>query len=82
MTQPSTDSRVRALVAALFQVDEASLGPVVSPATLPAWDSMGHLNLVLELEQEFGIALAPERVEKMLDLAAVVAAVEDALSRR
>ena len=29
------------------------------------WDSMNHLNLVVELEMEFGISLEPEEIARM-----------------
>ncbi|MBQ5388607.1 MAG: acyl carrier protein [Paludibacteraceae bacterium] len=31
-----------------------------------AWDSMNHLNLVVELEMEFGISLEPEEIGRMI----------------
>ena len=71
-------ARVRPLIAALFHVPADSVGPQTSQQNLPAWDSMGHLNLVLELEQEFGVSLPPEAAEKMTDVAAVVRVIEAA----
>lgn len=32
-----------------------------------AWDSMNQLNLVIELEMEFGISLEPEEIGRMVD---------------
>ena len=71
-----TDSllqRVSAIVAATFNVSEADIAPGTSPATLEAWDSMGHLMLVLALEQDFGIQIPPESVERMTDVGSIVA---------
>jgi len=72
----STEARVRQIVSTLFDVPLAQVTLETSSKTLPAWSSMGHLTLVLELEQEFGISLPPEVVEKMTDVAAVVKAVD------
>ena len=36
-----------------------------SQATCPAWDSMGQLNLVAELEDAFDISLEPEEIGEM-----------------
>jgi len=30
------------------------------------WDSLTHLNLVLALEEEFGIEITPEEIEKKI----------------
>jgi acyl carrier protein len=81
MTRETTASRVREVMAALFQILVEELTDETSPGTLPAWDSLGHLNLVVELEQEFGISLSPERVESMVSLPAVISAVEAELPR-
>lgn len=36
-----------------------------SQTTCPAWDSMGQLNLVAELEEAFDISLEPEEIGEM-----------------
>ena len=36
-----------------------------------AWDSMNHLNLVVELAIEFGVSLEQEEIARMVDYAAV-----------
>jgi len=36
-----------------------------SQKTCAAWDSMGQLNLVAELEDQFGISLEPEEIGQM-----------------
>ncbi|MEI6666736.1 MAG: acyl carrier protein [Acidobacteriota bacterium] len=71
--------RVHAIVATLFSARQESVTDATSPADLEKWDSMGHLSLVLELEQEFGVALAPECVERMRDVGSVVRELEGAL---
>jgi len=68
--------RVKQLIAALFNVDEATLTEESSPATVPAWDSMAQLMLVLELEQEFGIEIPPETAEKLTTISDIVALVD------
>ena len=36
-----------------------------SQATCEKWDSMGQLNLVVELEMEFGFSFEPEEIAEM-----------------
>lgn len=43
-----------------------------SQATCPAWDSMGQLNLVAELEDAFDISLEPEEIGEMRNFEDVV----------
>ena len=42
-----------------------------SQKTCEQWDSMAQLNLVLELEDEFGISLEPEEIGEMTDFETV-----------
>lgn len=39
-----------------------------SPDTIPSWDSVSHLNLILSLEAEFGVSFSPEDVMEMLSV--------------
>lgn len=64
MNDPLLD-RVRQAVSDVFGVPLAEVVPDSSPQTVEAWDSMGHLNLVLALEQAFGVQLAPEEIAGM-----------------
>lgn len=32
---------------------------------VPEWDSLSHLSLILELEEEFHLGLTPEEIENM-----------------
>jgi acyl carrier protein len=64
--------RVKQLISALFNVDAASLAPESSTIDVPAWDSMGQLMLILELEQQFEIEIPPERAEKLTSILEIV----------
>ena len=46
-----------------FELD--SVDTTCSQAACPAWDSMGQLNLVAELEEAFDISLEPEEIGEM-----------------
>ena len=49
---------VEEVVAAVFGVERAEVDDRSSPETVEGWDSMGHLNLVLELERNFNVSIA------------------------
>ena len=50
----------------IFQSD--SISDDISQSNCEIWDSMNHLNLVVELENEFDISLEPEEIAAMKDL--------------
>jgi acyl carrier protein len=52
---------------------QAEIGPHESIATLPAWTSLGHVRVVLELEEALGRSLATEEVVGIDSVAAVAA---------
>lgn len=64
--------RICAIMAITFNVPASSITPATNPETLEAWDSMGHLNLVLALEQELNISISPEDGERMKDVETIV----------
>ena len=72
--------KVRRLASDLFDVPVSQLTAESSPATLEHWDSVQHLNLVLALEEEFGVKFEPEDMEKMQTIGQVTQAVTDKLS--
>jgi acyl carrier protein len=69
--------RVKQIISTLFNVDEASLTAASSAKDISAWDSMGQLMLILELEQQFDIQIPPERAEKLISIAQIVDFVEE-----
>ncbi len=67
--------RIRATVAAVFDLSPAEVPDDASPETLADWVSLRHLELVLELEMSFGVRVPAEVVPELLSLDAI----EDAL---
>ena len=60
-----------------FELD--SVDTTCSQATCPAWDSMGQLNLVAELEEAFDISLEPEEIGEMKSFEDIVRLVSSKL---
>ncbi len=42
-----------------------------SQDTIPEWDSLGHLSVVMELEQEFGIKFNSSAIPKLTSLESI-----------
>lgn len=68
-------TEVRQAVADVFGLDTASVSDASSPENVPAWDSIGHLNLILAVEQQFGVSLDPNDIPKLTSVAALADAV-------
>lgn len=66
---------VRQTVAEVFALDPSTVGSDSSPETIPAWDSLGHLNLILALEQQFDISFDPDQIPQLTSVQALADAV-------
>ena len=58
-------------MSAVFGVAESSIRDTDSPATISAWDSVGHLQLMLALEQEFGVQFEADEFATLAGVAAL-----------
>jgi acyl carrier protein len=53
-------------MAAVFGIDASAIDEQASPGSIEQWDSLRHMNLVLALEEEFGVRFSEEQIEQML----------------
>jgi len=72
----STFEQVRSIASDIFGVPAEKITAESSPETIENWDSMQHLNLVLAVEEKFGVQLEPEDIEQMKNVGAVAKVVE------
>jgi len=59
------------VIAHVMHVHRASIGDETSNQTLPEWDSLNHVNLILSLEAEYGVSFSPEEALEMTCVAAL-----------
>ena len=57
------EEKVLEILKDLFELD--TVDETCSQETCEKWDSMGQLNLVVELESEFDVTLEPEEIGEM-----------------
>jgi acyl carrier protein len=70
LSEPTFHSAVD-LISSAIQCDAASLTPDSRLAAHPNWDSIAHLNVMMLLEQEFGIEINDVTIDRFTTLAAV-----------
>jgi acyl carrier protein len=68
---PQILERVRGIAADVLQMNPASLNAESSPQTVESWDSVQHLNLVLALEEQFGVQFEPDEMDGMKSIGAI-----------
>ncbi len=57
------EEKVLEILKDLFELE--TVDETCSQATCEKWDSLGQLNLVVELESEFDVSLEPEEIGEM-----------------
>ncbi len=62
---------LKRIIARVLQVSPDSVTDESSSRTLPQWDSMGHMNVVMALENEFRVRFTVHEILEMRDLPAV-----------
>ena len=61
----SADDRLKAVMAAVLGIDVATIGRSTSAQTVASWDSLRQVQLVVTLEEEFGVTFAGERIAEL-----------------
>jgi acyl carrier protein len=64
------------LVAELFAVDPASVRDTDTPATLPGWTSLKHMELVATLEEVYGVRFSVSEIKSFTSVGSVRAVLE------
>jgi acyl carrier protein len=76
MTKDEIRTRARAILATTLKADPQAIADDVSQANLSEWDSVRHMNVVIALENEFGIEFEDAELQTLTSLPLVVAAIE------
>jgi len=77
MTNAPNQRLLSCFQAVFLDTEEAALADA-SIDTLPTWDSVAQVTLITVVEEEFGIAIDPERYEELTSFGAFVEVVHGA----
>jgi acyl carrier protein len=64
-------------ITAILKVEPSRVTPELSQENTPQWDSLNHLRLVLELEQNLGIRFRAQDIPRMTSVAAIEAVLQE-----
>jgi len=64
------EEKILEILKNLFELD--TVDETCSQETCEKWDSMGQLNLVVELESEFDVSLEPEEIGEMTSFKEII----------
>lgn len=76
MSYPATEDRVYAVICQTFRLPEETPRDNLRMSNPPAWDSLGHMQLVAALEQEFQVRFPTYVLAELTSLTAIVSQVD------
>lgn len=59
------------LIAGALKVPASTVTPEMAMDTTSAWDSLAHMDLIVTLEEHYGIELAPDDMVALRSVAAI-----------
>lgn len=68
--------RIRDVFQDLFGIARRDVTAETSPRTLSSWDSLQHLNVAMAIEEAFTVELAPEEIEQIDSVGAILEMLE------
>jgi len=76
----SVFDQVQGIAADILVVDQERVTAQSSPENLDGWDSVQHLNLILALEDKFGMQFEPEEIDRMRTIGGITRIIERRLN--
>ena len=73
--------KLKNVIATVLNVDVSRIDANASSDTIDSWDSLRHMNLVLALEEEFGVSLPDEEAANATSYPLLVLVLQDLLLR-
>jgi acyl carrier protein len=75
-------TRVRELIAEVTGLSDAELPADPTPESVKDWDSLRHLQLMVRLEEEFGVEVPAEMAPALVSQSAIAAWLEGSVVTR
>jgi acyl carrier protein len=71
------ENRVKNVMATVFGISSDEVNDDSSPNTIPSWDSLKQMNLVILLEEEFDIEFSDEQVIRILNYKSLLEVIKE-----
>ena len=76
------ENRIKRVMANVFLIEVSDIKENASPDSILQWDSIGHLNLITSLEEEFDIVFSEDQIIEMLNLPLVIEITREAINSK
>jgi acyl carrier protein len=65
-------TEVKEILAKVLEIDIASIFDNATQKDIAKWDSLQHLNLIVEIEDKYDISIDPEDISEMLSIEKII----------
>jgi len=69
-------NRVQFALAEALQISQDQVSPDLAFGDLPQWDSMGHMEVMMRLEEHFGVEINADTIAALTSVPAICAYLE------
>ena len=66
--QKNINEQVKALLGEALQIEPDHVTPDLTFGDIPQWDSMGHMEVMMRLEEYFGVEINPDTIATLISL--------------
>ena len=73
------NTKINQVMSAVFEIPVESIADDASSDNIENWDSLRHLNLILALEDEFGVSIPDEEVGNLVNYKLIKLVINDLL---
>ena len=70
-------TKIKQVMSAVFEIPLESIAEDASSDNIENWDSLRHLNLILALEEEFGVSIQDEEVGNLVNYKLIELVIND-----
>jgi acyl carrier protein len=74
-------AKVKAAFSGTFEIDSQTITLDSTPSDIPAWDSMGHVELASNLERAFGVSFDVDDLMAMENVQEICRVVQSKLAK-
>ena len=65
--------QIKKIMTEVFEIESSLVNDKISQKNTDQWDSLNHLNLIVEIEEEFDVSFTPEQIGSMTSLEIILA---------
>ena len=71
------ETEIKEIMARILDILAAQINEETSPETVESWDSLRHMNLIMALEEKFGIRFTDTQIVEMMSYPLIVATLKE-----